>query len=256
MGEAMLNGWISKNIIQPEQIKVIDPSPSESIQSSINVLKNPADIQVNDQIQHIIIFAIKPQMAPKVVPLYKDFIGQNTIFCSVMAGISCQTIFSLLSPNISFIRIMPNTPALIGKGVSIGFASPKVTEAEKESCQTLFKATGIFEWIDEELKLDAVTAISGSGPAYFFHFTECLAKAGEELGLSKDLSLNLAINTFIGSATLKESSPLPLSTLRENITSPGGTTEAALQQFMDENLLEKVVLKAVQAAQKRSQELS
>lgn len=251
MGGAMLDGWLGRGLA-PAQAVVIDPKPSPELAAK-GVVLNPAPSALSKM--RVVILAVKPQVAAEVLPSIKGLVGADTLVVSVMAGKTLaflQTAF----PDAALVRAMPNTPAAIGRGMTVAVPNAKVTAAQKQLTHDLLAATGVVEWIDDEGLMDAVTAVSGSGPAYIFHLAEALAKAGVAAGLPPHLAETLARATVAGSGELLHRSPLHPAILRQNVTSPGGTTAAALDVLMAPEGLEALMTKAVAAATKRSRELA
>lgn len=255
MGGAMLRGWIS-NGVKPENITVIDPGISKQFKSTflksrIWHSETPAGISPPD----VLVLAIKPQMMAQVLPTLEGLITENTAVVSVAAGTKLSTLTDALG-EIAAIRVMPNTPALVLRGISVGCANEMTTEAQRDQVNSLMSAIGMIEWVDDEKLIDAVTAVSGSGPAYVFHLAECMAQAGVKAGLSEELAMTLAVQTVSGAGELLRMSDDTPETLRKNVTSPNGTTAAALDVLMGEGGMSELLAKAIMAAKKRSEELS
>lgn len=257
MGSAMLRSWInSKNVAG--NIIAYDPyPPQESFESvtfydDLDTFKNAAPET------DIFILAVKPQIMGDVCASIKGVVKPDALILSIAAGQTIASFEERFSANQPIIRVMPNTPAAIGRGMSVAIANPQVTDMQKEQADTLLRSVGKVEWIDDEDLLNAVTAVSGSGPAYIFHMIEAMAAAGENAGLSPALAMTLARETVIGAAALAEAdSNIEAAQLRKNVTSPGGTTEAALNVMMDdENGLTKLMTRAIRAAKKRGEELA
>ena len=201
----------------------------------------------------VIVFAVKPQQMQEAA----RFSGLKTnanLVISIAAGVTLGSLARWLGGHARLVRAMPNTPALIGAGVTGLYALPGVSEAEKKQAETILGAVGRTVWIQDESLMDAVTAVSGSGPAYVFWFIEQLANAGESLGLPLEISRKLAIETVLGSAKLAAQSAESPAALRERVTSKGGTTEAALEVFDEERLAESF-MRAIAAARDRGAEL-
>lgn len=252
MGYAMLKGWIASGKLAPQDASVVEPTDAlrdRAAELGVNAVES-ADRLTNGD---VIIFAVKPQVMDKVVPAYARFDGAT--FVSVAAGTGISTFTGILGSSSAVIRCMPNTPAAIGKGMMVVFANEHVKPDALEFVTALLSASGEVTMIDREELMDAVTAVSGSGPAYIFHFIECLTAAGVEAGLPDDKAKLLALQTVWGAACLAKESGEEPGRLREQVTSPNGTTAAALSVFMDEKKLESLVTKAVEAARKRSVEL-
>jgi len=256
MGGAMLRSWIKDPALT--QITVVDPDtlPAEFTQSN-KISHCPTLSELGPGSFDAVILAVKPQIMKLVCEELKETgLQPDTVLLSIAAGktiASFETIFGAEQP---IIRTMPNTPAAIGKGVTALCPNQHVTAAQKELAVTLLSAVGSVEPIEDETLFDAITALSGSGPAYIFHLIETLASAGIKAGLPAELSEKLARQTVIGSAALAEAQPdTPAKTLRENVTSPGGTTEAALKVLMNGDLQE-IYDQALAAAKQRGEELN
>ena len=255
MGGAMLRGWIN-NGMDPANITVIDPSPSEQMQDFL--ARNSVGHAVSaDDVPppNVLLVAIKPQMMDAVLPGLTGLVGENTVVVSVAAGTQLATLERALG-NPAAIRAMPNTPALVLRGMTVLCANGNVSNDQKQQVADLLLAIGAVEWIDDEALMDAVTAVSGSGPAYLFHLAECMAAAGEKAGLPKELAMTLAIETVSGAGELMRQSDETPAQLRQNVTSPNGTTAAALEVLMADDGMPELLEKAIEAAAKRSRELS
>jgi pyrroline-5-carboxylate reductase len=255
MGSAMLDGWIALGLA-PSRVAVIEPQPSAEISAlAARGLKlNPAPRAVADPA--VIVIAVKPQSAAEVVPAAAPLVGPSTVVVSIMAGQRLASLERALPAGSAVVRTMPNTPAAIGRGITVAVANARVSPPQRDLAQRLLAAIGAVEWVDDEGLLDAVTAVSGSGPAYVFLLAEALAQAGAAAGLPSDLAERLARATVSGSGELLHRSPLDAATLRRNVTSPGGTTEAALALLMGKDGLGPVMQQAVAAATRRSRELA
>jgi pyrroline-5-carboxylate reductase len=201
------------------------------------------------------ILAVKPQVAAEVVPPLKALARPGALAVSVMAGKTLGFLEGALG-DIAIVRSIPNTPAAIGRGITVAVPNAKVTGAQRALAHTLLSGVGAVEWVDDEALIDAATAVSGSGPAYVFLLAESLARAGAAAGLPADLAARLARATVTGSGELLHRSPLEAATLRQNVTSPNGTTAAALAILMAADGLDPMLEKAVAAATKRSRELA
>ena len=202
-----------------------------------------------------VVFAVKPQILDDVLPDYRRWVRPQTLFLSIVAGKTMAGITRHLGPA-ALVRTMPNTPAAIGRGITVACASPAVTPAQRGYCERLLAAIGESAWVEDEALLDAVTAVSGSGPAYVFLLIETLARAGEAEGLPAELAMRLALATVAGSGELARLAAESPAQLRENVTSPGGTTRAALDVLMAPDGLEALMRRAVKAAAARSRELA
>lgn len=256
MGGAMLEGWLATGLPGPE-ITVVDPGVSDAMRALCErsgVMLNPpaAALPAPD----ILVLAIKPQALADAAPGLAPLAGPGTLVISVLAGKTVANLRAALPGAQAVIRAMPNLPASIGRGATGAYASPEVTDLQRAAADGLLSAVGRVEWVDDEGLIDAVTGVSGSGPAYVFHMVECLARAGREAGLPEDLAMRLARQTVAGAGALLAESPLAAEELRRNVTSPGGTTAAALEVLMGEGGLAPLMEKAVAAAARRAGELS
>lgn len=244
MGSALLEQW-NKNI--GYHIFVLDPSTKRGYESL-------ASLPVKQF--NIIVLAVKPQVMDEVLTELTQRVTAS-LYVSIAAGKTLKYLENILPDRQAIIRTMPNTPAMVGKGMTVACANHIVTAPQKTAVKALFENVGQFEWVTDEKFMDTVTAVSGSGPAYVFLLIEELAKAGVDQGLPADLAMKLARQTVIGSAALAEAQKdIPVETLRKNVTSPGGTTEAALEILTDPRGLSLLIQKAISAAAKRSEELS
>ena len=254
MGSALIEGWLRSGLAA-ENIAVIEPQPSPQIAALAGrgVRLNP-DVRTLADVAAIVI-AVKPQVAGAVLPPLAPMIGPATLVLSIMAGRTLQFLSGALSRRCALVRAMPNTPAAVGRGITVAVAL-SASDAQRELAHRLLRATGAVEWIDDEALMDAVTAVSGSGPAYVFLLAEALARAGAAAGLPPRLAEALARETVAGSGELLHRSTLNAATLRENVTSPGGTTAAALAVLMGENGLVPLMRAAIAAATRRSRELA
>lgn len=255
MGGAMLEGWLTLGL-EPAQAIVIDPAPSPeiSVLAGRGVLINPPRHPAPKA--RVIVVAVKPQVAALVLPNIAALVDPGTVVVSVMAGKTLAFLEAALPGGAALVRAMPNTPAAIGRGITVAVPNRRVTGLQKKIANDLLSATGAVEWIDDEALMDAVTALSGSGPAYVFYLAEALAKAGVVAGLPPQLAETLARATVAGSGELLQRSPHHPAILRQNVTSPGGTTAAALNVLMAPGGLEDLMTRAVAAATKRSRELA
>jgi pyrroline-5-carboxylate reductase len=214
-----------------------------------------AEALPSDLLPDAVVFAVKPQVVDEVLPIYRRWARPRTVFVSIVAGKTLAGLARHLGPA-AIVRTMPNTPAAIGRGITVGCANPLVTIEQRQLCEHLLAAIGESAWVEDEALLDAVTALSGSGPAYVFLLIEVLAQAGVAQGLPRELALRLARSTIAGSGELARVSEESPAELRENVTSPGGTTRAALDVLMAENGLEPLIRRAIAAAAARSRELA
>ncbi len=255
MGGAMLTGWL-KSGVPGSSVVVLDPGPSDPIRQLINdagarhFTQPPADLEAS-----ILFLAVKPQAMDAVLPPLKSVIGPKTVVVTVAAGKTLSTIGAHLGAS-AMVRAMPNTPAMIGRGVTGAYANGAVTPEQRQMVQALLKVSGPVEWVETEADIDAVTALSGSGPAYVFYLVECMAEAGRKAGLPADLAMRLARETVSGAGELLHRSPDDASRLRQNVTSPGGTTAAALSVLMAEDGMQPLFDRAIEAARLRAGELA
>jgi pyrroline-5-carboxylate reductase len=255
MGGAMLQGWIELGF-PPGGAVVFEPQPSGEIAAlaARGIRLNPPPESVRDAAALVI--ALKPQSASEAVPAYAGLADAQTVVVSIMAGQTLRTLARLLSPGTAIVRAMPNTPAAIGRGITVAVANAQVDAARRDLAHRLLAAIGTVEWIDDEALMDAVTAVSGSGPAYVFLLAEVMAQAGVAAGLPRALAARLARETVAGAGELMHRSDLDPAALRENVTSPGGTTAAALSVLVGEQGLAPMMEKAIAAATRRSRELA
>jgi pyrroline-5-carboxylate reductase len=253
MGGALLAGWLAQGL-DPARVMVIEPHPSEDIRALVakGVKLNPAAGEINSVAALVV--AVKPQMFRDAGPALKSFVVPSTLVVSIMAGTPIEVLAEVCGGKV--VRAMSNTPAAIGRGITVAVAAQDVNADQRAVADALLRATGSVEWVDDETLMDAVTAVSGSGPAYIFLLAEELARAGVAAGLPADLAAKLARETVAGSGELLHRSDLDAATLRQNVTSPGGTTAAALGVLMGENGLKELMTRAVAAATARSKELA
>jgi len=252
MGLALARGWIAGGL-PPAQLVLVDPFAGEAAKAfaqstGVRLLKSTEHV-----LTHVLVLAVKPQSMAEVMAEVVSSVGRHTLVISIAAGIALKTLSSALGTK-RVVRCMPNTPAQVGKGIT-GAVALDVTAADREVTEALLGAAGELVWFNEESKLDAVTAVSGSGPAYVFYLVEALAVAGMRQGLDPGQAMQLARQTVIGAASLMEADTQSVSILRENVTSPKGTTAAALAVLMAPDGLEALMDRAVLAARMRSEEL-
>lgn len=254
MGSALLVGWLSRGI-PADAIRVIDPHLLPDTRTLLDDVgieafeTPPASLEAG-----AVVLAVKPQQIADVLPSVRPLVGGTTLALSIAAGTRLSTLADGLGTT-QVVRVMPNTPAQIGKGVSVAVGASGVGAAGRELATALLEAAGTVEWIEDEALIDAVTAVSGSGPAYVFYLAECLAEAGVAAGLDAALARRLADATVSGAGALMEATGEEPATLRRNVTSPGGTTAAALDVLMGEDGLAPLMREAVAAAKKRAGEL-
>jgi pyrroline-5-carboxylate reductase len=253
MGGAMLSGWLAQGL-DARSLVVIEPHLSDEIAAlaTKGVRLNPSAKDVGAAATLVI--AVKPQMFRQAGAALKSFTDSSTLVVSIMAGITIASIEAACGGAV--VRAMPNTPAAIGRGITVAVAANNVSDAQRAVADALLRATGSVEWISDESLMDAVTAVSGSGPAYVFLLAEELARAGVEAGLPRELATRLARETVAGSGELLYRSDLSPATLRQNVTSPAGTTAAALEVLMGTGGLQSLLTRAVAAATRRSKELA
>jgi pyrroline-5-carboxylate reductase len=257
IGGGKMGGALLQRVAAEAQSCVVDPAlPPEHLKSLPGVTWLPAPDKIDAQFKpDIVIIAIKPQHVAEVLPSYSRF--RDSVFLSIAAGQTLNRVeMALGSSNYAVARAMPNLPASIGQGAAVAVANKNVNPAQRALCDKILKAVGTVEWVQDEDLLDAVTALSGSGPAYVFALTEALAKGGEALGLPQALAAKLARQTVIGSGGLLAETNTSATDLRVAVTSPAGTTEAALKILLAPGSLPELMLKAMQAAAKRAKELS
>ena len=255
MGGALLRGWRNRGLAQ--RYVVVEPGPGAAafageadVAAVAAADRLPADLKPD-----VIVFAVKPQVMGEVAPAYRRFAG-DALFLSIAAGKTLGYFARQLGTAAAVVRAMPNTPAAIGRGIAVACASRAVAAPQRALAERLLGAVGEVGWVDDEALIDAVTAVSGSGPAYVFLLIECLAKAGVAAGLPEALATRLARATVAGSGELARLSAEPAARLRESVTSPGGTTRAALDVLMAPDGLEALLTRAVLAASRRSRELA
>ena len=255
MGGAMLEGWLALGL-DPKYAAVLEPQPTRELTllAGRGLRLNPAASTIVEV--SAIIIAVKPQIASEVMPALASYVGAGTVVVSIMAGQTLGFLEQALSQRAALVRAMPNTPAAIGRGITVAVPNGRVSARQRELVHALLSATGAVEWIEDEALMDAVTAVSGSGPAYVFLLVEALARAGAAAGLPADLAARLARATVAGSGELLQRSPLDPASLRQNVTSPGGTTAAALEVLMGARGLAELMEQAVAAAAQRSRQLA
>jgi len=254
MGGALLEGWLRLGL-DPKNVAVLEPQPAAELAALAQrgLKLNPDPKTLSDATA--VVIAVKPQVAAQAVPALAPLMSPSTVVISIMAGRTLQFLAAALKRPGALIRAMPNTPAAIGRGITV--AVPRnASAAQRALADGLLSATGAVEWVVDDALMDAVTAVSGSGPAYVFLLAEALAKAGVAAGLPAPLAAKLARETVAGSGELLHRSPLDAAVLRENVTSPGGTTAAALAVLMGENGLNALMTRAIAAATTRSRELA
>ncbi len=256
MGGALLSGWIKSGAIKPNQLIILDPTPGEAAQTAIEAgalhLKKPS--KKLSSIKYLLL-AIKPQMFTKLAPEIAEHIAAKALIISILAGTSLASLQDVFSAQ-SIIRAMPNTPAAIGKGITAYTNGANVSDAQTAMAETLLAAGGKVRHLPNEHLIDVVTAVSGSGPAYIFHMVEALEAAAIHIGLPPELAPDFARQTVIGAAGLLEASDLAAAELRQNVTSPNGTTQAALDVLMGLEGLPPLMRETLHAALTRAKELA
>lgn len=254
MGSAMLGGWLARGL-DPKKIIVIEPEPVKAVKALARrgLKLNPKD---KLGVASAIVIAVKPQSAPEALPPLARYIDKATLVLSIMAGRTIGFLEKSLPGGTAIVRAMPNTPAAIGRGISVAVANAKISKRQRKQASDLLAAIGKVEWVPDEALMDAVTALSGSGPAYIFLLAECMARAGVTAGLPPELATRLARETVAGSAELLHRSDLDAATLRQNVTSPGGTTAAALEILMGPGGFDQLLTQAIAAATQRSRDLA
>ena len=254
MGGAMLDRWLESGL-DPARTAVLDPFLDESRAAAlagqgVTVHRNPPPETFD-----LLIIAVKPQSMAETLKIVAPLAAPDALVVSIAAGVRLATLAEAFGKDAAVVRVMPNTPAQVGKGMSVAVVAGSLAPEKRSAVEALLDVVGESAWVEDEALIDAVTAVSGSGPAYVFLLAECLAKAAVEAGLPPDLAARLARQTVVGGGALLEASPDSAAKLRENVTSPNGTTAAALAVLMEPDGLERLLVKAVEAAHKRSVEL-
>ena len=253
MGMALARGWLDAGL-PPTNLVLVDPAPGDAARELAEDYGLTIHAEAVGLTPNVLVLAVKPQIIGAVMEGLGPAIGPQTLVLSIAAGISIATLSKGLETG-RVVRTMPNTPAQIGKGITGAVAGPEVDADDRAAADALLAAAGQVAWFDAESDLDAVTAVSGSGPAYVFNLVEALAAAGVAQGLPEHVAMQLARQTVIGAAALMEADPAPASALRQNVTSPNGTTAAALAVLMADDGLAPLMARAVDAARQRSEEL-
>jgi pyrroline-5-carboxylate reductase len=257
MGTAMLQGWLDAGI-EPDQVTIFDPSPPPETMAVIkqySISHNPSVGSVSGV--EAILVAIKPQMVDEVLPSMADLATNNPLVVSVVAGKTISAFRQHFGSDVPVIRTIPNTPAAVGRGITAMAASDGVSREQSALATALLASLGEVVSVSDEAMIDACTAISGSGPAYIFYMTECMTAAAMELGLPADIAEQLARATVAGAGELMRATGTPAGVLRENVTSPKGTTHAALQVLMaDGDGMKQLMVRATAKAEQRSRELA
>lgn len=256
MGGALLQGWLASKVIKPSQLIILDPHPGEAARQAIEngALHITEPSKALNAVDYVLL-GIKPQMFTSLAPPIAAHLPNNAVIISILAGTSLKSLSSAF-PQQRHIRAMPNTPAAIGKGITAYTKGHDVTSAQTAMTEALLSAGGQVHHVGNEHLIDVVTAVSGSGPAYVFHMVEALEAAAIKIGLPEELAPDFARQTIMGAAGLLETSEESAATLRENVTSPNGTTQAALDILMGADGLPFLMSKTVKAALARAKELA
>jgi len=256
MGGALLSSWLKSSLVNPKNVAILDPSPGvEAVYAIERGAKHLARVEDIPKNINTVLLSIKPQLFPEIRRQLVDVLNDDTLIISIMAGVSLKALEATF-PKADVVRAMPNMPAAIGQGITAYVADSAIDEAVITKAEALLAASGKVIRVDTDNQINAVTAVSGSGPAYLFHLCETLANAGKAVGLSPETAAELAHETIIGASALMADSEKSPTDLREAVTSPGGTTQAALDVLMDNEGLEQLMRKAVKAAFERARELS
>lgn len=255
MGKALLKGWIAGGIA-PDAIIVIEPAgPENALEAGLPKAQIfgscPQDVKAG-----LLMAAVKPQVMAEALSGVQSLADEETLLLSIAAGTVLRNLKEAMPGAGTYVRAMPNTPCAIGEGISVAYCDQSLSAHQKEQVDRLLSAGGEVRWVEEEGQMDAVTAVSGSGPAYVFYLIECLAAAGEGQGLPEELARDLALHTVAGAGHLAKTSDVDARDLRRAVTSPGGTTQAGLEVLMGEQGLSMTIRHTVSAAAKRSRELS
>jgi pyrroline-5-carboxylate reductase len=261
MGGALASGWLAQGLA-PSQISIVEPDTDAAAALAVRLpvrLLAGAAAWPEDSPPAVVLFAVKPQVMDEVVPAYGAFTGSDTLFLSIAAGRTLTGLSRLLAPHdaaLRLVRAMPNTPAAVGRGMTVLCGGPGLDAAGRELATALMAAVGDTAWVEDESLMNAVTAVSGSGPAYVFLLAEALAQAGIDAGLAPDLAGHIARKTVAGSGELLHQASEGPAELRAAVTSPGGTTAAALDVLMGTDGWQAALTRAVAAATRRSRELA
>lgn len=261
IGAGNMGGAIARALLRhlgPGQLVLIDPHPQSDIASAMKaagVAIHPDASGLAASPPAIVLLAVKPQAMASVAPAYRS-LSSSALFVSVAAGTTLASLDAWLGAPGALVRCMPNLPASLGKAITAGIAKPGTPAPACAAAEALMRSVGDFVWLDTEAQIDAVTAVSGSGPAYVFHLVECLAAAARSQGLPADIAAILARRTVEGAGALLAASDRSPEELRISVTSPGGTTEAALKVLMDDQRNQNLLVEAVTAATRRARELA
>lgn len=256
MGRALARGWLARG--HPARaIRVVDPSESAraaAVRMGLKADSEPAS--VSDEDFDVVLLAVKPDQLTSGAAAYRALAGGRCVFLSIAAGKTIETLQAVVGSAAAVVRAMPNTPAAIGRGMTVLCPNAAVGDAQRALCGALMSAVGAVEWVEDEAAMDAVTALSGSGPAYVFLLVESMTGAAVELGIAPDLAARLATETVAGAAEYARQGEVDAAELRRRVTSPNGTTQAALDILMTEPGLGELMQRAMRAAAERSRELA
>lgn len=257
MGGALLKGWLDRGLAA-SSVLVQDPAPPPPMAALLSKhgIRSAERFGALATPPAVILLAVKPQIMDAVVPTVAHLAGSGTVVLSVAAGRTMASLAQHFAPGTAIVRTIPNTPSSVGRGITVAVAGPGVTQTQRALCQDLLEAVGSVGWVDDEQLIDSATAVSGSGPAYVFLLAECLEAAAKSVGLPADLARQLARETVSGAGELLRQSDLSSAVLRQNVTSPKGTTAAALDVLMAKGALPDIMEQAVKAARDRAEELA
>ncbi len=259
MGGAMLQGWLDDGF-SPGRITIIDPSPNEAATRIIAQYQLRHEVSPPQGLKaDVVLVALKPQIMDAALASIVPLLGPDSVVVSVAAGKTLSGLGAGLGSgfgDVAIVRAMPNTPAAVRRGITVCVGNPKVNITHRGNVTSMLNSIGLVEWVDDEALIDAVTGLSGSGPAYIFNLVEAMAAAGVAAGLPSQLAMTLARATVCGAGELMHQSPLEADELRRNVTSPNGTTQAALEVLMGDEGLTPLMTKAVAASTKRAGELA
>jgi pyrroline-5-carboxylate reductase len=251
MGLALLTGWLKRGV-PASTIHVLDPKPGAALVATGVTIRTELPEHFSPR---AIVLAVKPQIIDDILPMLGTIVAPDVLVLSIIAGKTIAHFAEHLNGHGNIVRAMPNTPASIGAGISAAIAHADVSAADRTLATKLLESAGMVRWLDKESQINAVTALSGSGPAYIFYMIECLANAGEQLGLSAEIARDLAIETVAGSGQLAKLRAEDVSVLRQRVTSPNGTTQAGLDVLMAADGLGALMRHTLEAANKRAREL-
>jgi pyrroline-5-carboxylate reductase len=256
MGQALARGWLGTGRAA-RTIRVVDPAPAaRAVAADLGVAAATELIASDSDSPHVVVLAVKPNQLAAALAATAQYATRRTVFLSIAAGKTIAQLAAGLGREAAIVRAMPNTPAAVGRGMTALVANESVSRAQRALCTELLRAVGDVAWLADERQMDAVTAVSGSGPAYVFLLIECLEEAGRELGLDDKLAKQLALATVAGAGAYAVTAGESAAELRRRVTSPNGTTQAALDVLLGERGLRDLVARAVRAAARRSAELS